>query len=74
MKATAQEFSSVTLDSSWLKTGVDTAQTLLNILTQIEANAGVIPLIFGGTAVVKAVKNFDKSNDFVLYGCESIVA
>ena len=74
MKATAQEFSNVTLDSSWLKTGVDTAQTLLNILTQIEANAGVIPLIFGGTAVVKAVKNFDKSNDFVLYGCESIVA
>ena len=74
LKATAQEFANVTLDSSWLKTGVDAAQTLLNILTQIEKYAGIIPLIFSGTAVVKAVKNFDKSNDFVLYGCESIVA
>ena len=74
MKATAQEFANVTLDSSWLKAGVDGAQSLLEILTKIEKFTGIIPLIFGGTAVVKAVKNFDKSNDFVLYGCESIVA
>lgn len=74
MKATAQEFANVTLDSSWLKGGVDTAQTLLEVLTQIEKYAGIIPLIFGGTAAVKAIRNFDKSNDFVLYGCESIVA
>ena len=74
MKATAQEFANVTLDSSWLKAGVDGAQTLLNLLTQIEKYAGIIPLIFGGAATVKAIKNFDKSNDFVLYGCESIVA
>lgn len=74
MKATAQEFANVTLDSSWLKAGVDGAQSLLEILTKIEKFTGIIPLIFGGTAVKKAFKNFDKSNDFVLYGCESIVA
>ena len=74
MKATAQEFANVTLDSSWLKAGVDGAQSLLEILTKIEKFTGIIPLIFGGTAAVKAFKNFDRSNDFVLYGCESIVA
>lgn len=74
MKATAQEFANVTLDSSWLKACVDGAQTLLEILTKIEKFTGIIPLIFGGKAAVKAIKNFDRSNDFVLYGCESIVA
>lgn len=74
LKATAQEFANVTLDSSWLKGGVDVAQSLLEILTKIEKYAGIIPLIFGGTALTKAFKNFDRSNDFVLYGCESIVA
>ena len=74
MKATAQEFANVTLDSSWLKAGVDGAQSLLEILTKIEKFTGIIPLIFGGTAAVKAFKNFDRSNDFVLYGCEPIVA
>ena len=69
-----QELSTTIANDNAISVLIDSGTTLLNILTQIEANAGVIPLIFGGTAVVKAVKNFDKSNDFVLYGCESIVA
>ena len=53
---------------------IDGLKLLLEILTKIIDYAGIIPLIFGGTAVKKAFKNFDKSNDFVLYGCKSIVA
>lgn len=74
LKATAQEFANVTLDSDFLKGIVDTAQILLNLLTKLEKFTGLIPLIFGGTAIVKAIKNFGSSNEFALYGCESIVA
>ena len=70
----AQEFWSVLIDSNTIKNGIDGLKLLLEILTKIIDYAGIIPLIFGGTAAVKAFKNFDRSNDFVLYGCESIVA
>ena len=70
----AQEFWSVLIDSNTIKNGIDGLKLLLEILTKIIDYAGMLPLIFGGTAIIGAVKNFDRSNDFVLYGCESIVA
>ena len=73
-KAQFQEFSSTLLSTDVFKVFVDSGTDFLNILTQIIDVGGIIPLIFGGTAVKKAFKNFDKSNDFVLYGCKSIVA
>lgn len=73
-KAQFQEFSSTLLSTDVFKTFVDSGTDFLNILTKLADVGGGIPLIFGGAAVVKAIKNFDKSNDFVLYGCESIVA
>lgn len=69
-----QSLSTTVIDSNVFKGLIDSGTTLLNILTQLIDVGGIIPLIFGGTAVVKAIKNFDRSNDFVLYGCESIVA
>lgn len=69
-----QSLSTTAIDSNIFKGLIDSGTTLLNILTQLIDVGGGIPLIFGGTAVVKAIKNFDRSNDFVLYGCESIVA
>lgn len=70
----AQEFWSVLIDSDTIKNGIDGLKLLLEILTKIIEYADMLPLIFGGTAIIGAVKNFDRSNDFVLYGCESIVA
>lgn len=65
LKATAQEFANVTLDSSWLKTGVDAAQTLLNILTKLVDTFGSLGTAVTGFAVGKGitsfVKNFDNS-------------
>lgn len=73
-KAQFQELSTTAIDSNVFKGLIDSGTTLLNILTQLIDVGGGIPLIFGGTTIVKAIKNFDRSNDFVLYGCESIVA
>lgn len=70
----AQEFWSVLIDSNTIKNGIDGLKLLLEILTKIIEYADMLPLIFGGTIMAGAVKNFDRSNDFVLYGCESIVA
>lgn len=69
-----QSLSTTAIDSNVFKGLIDSGTTLLNILTQLIDVGGIIPLIFGGTTIVKAIKNFDRSNDFVLYGCESIVA
>lgn len=69
-----QSLSTTTINSNVFKGLIDSGTTLLNILTQLIDVGGGIPLIFGGTTIVKAIKNFDRSNDFVLYGCESIVA
>ena len=69
-----QSLSTTVIDSNVFKGLIDSGTTLLNILTQLIDVGSIIPLIFGGTAVVKAIENFDRSNDFVLYGCESIVA
>ena len=73
-KAQFQSLSTTAIDSNIFKGLIDSGTTLLNILTQLIDVGGGIPLIFGGTTIVKAIKNFDRSNDFVLYGCESIVA
>lgn len=73
-KAQFQELSTTAIDSNVFKGLIDSGTTLLNILTRLIDVGGGIPLIFGGTTIVKAIKNFDRSNDFVLYGCESIVA
>ena len=59
MKATAQEFANVTLDSSWLKAGVDAGQSLLEILTQIMDVGGGIPAVLGAIGAVKLFQNLD---------------
>ena len=59
MKATAQEFANVTLDSSWLKAGVDGAQTLLEILTKIMDVGNGIPAVLGAIGGVALFKNLD---------------
>lgn len=59
MKATAQEFANVTLDASWLKAGVDGAQSLLEILTQIMDVGGGIPAVLGAIGAVKLFQNLD---------------
>ena len=65
MKATAQEFANVTLDSSWLKAGVDGAQTLLEILTQIIDVGGGIPLMLGAIGGVNLFKNLDQPKSWL---------
>lgn len=60
MKATAQEFANVTLDSSWLKTGVDGAQVLLEVLTKIMDVGGGIPAVLGAIGAVKLFENLDQ--------------
>ncbi|MGF0101974.1 phage tail tape measure protein [Bariatricus sp. SGI.019] len=65
MKATAQEFANVTLDSSWLKAGVDGAQTLLEILTQLMDVGGGIPLMLGAIGGVKLFKNLDQPKSWL---------
>ena len=59
MKATAQEFANVTLDSSWLKAGVDGAQSLLEFLTRIMDVGGGMPLMLGAIGGTAFFKNLD---------------
>lgn len=59
MKATAQEFANVTLDSSWLKAGVDAGTALLDILTQIMDVGGGIPALFAAIGGIQIFKNLD---------------
>lgn len=65
MKATAQEFANVTLDASWLKAGVDGAQSLLEILTQIMDVGGGIPAVLGAIGAVKLFKNLDQPKSWL---------
>lgn len=60
MKATAQEFANVTLDSSWLKAGVDAGQSLLEILTKILDVGNGIPAILGTIGGIAFFKNLDQ--------------
>lgn len=65
LKATAQEFSNVTLNSDWLKGAVDSAQSLLEIFTNIAGlgnGAGLLGLIGGGAGAVSFFKNLDWAN------------
>lgn len=73
-KAQFQELSTTTIDSDLFKGAIDSGTGLLNILTKIIDVGGGIPAIFATIGSIKLFKNFGSSNEFALYGCESIVA
>lgn len=69
-----QVFSNDFLNSNFLKGCIDFLASVLNLLDLLIKNIGVIPTLLGGAGIVAIIKNFGSSNEFALYGCESIVA
>ena len=72
--ATFQKLSNTTLNSSFLKNVVDIGTDALNILDGLIDKIGILGTIGAGAGLVALIKNFGNSNEFALYGCESIVA
>lgn len=60
-KASFQELSNVTLDSSILKGAIDAGTTLLNLLTKIIDVGGGIPTMLAAIGGVSFFKNLDQS-------------
>lgn len=58
-KAQFQELSNTTLDSSFLKGGVDAGTEFLNILTQIIDKTGILMPILSGVGIAGFIKNLD---------------
>lgn len=73
-KAQFQELSGAFIGTDFLKGAVDGGTAFLNVLTFVIDKAGTLPTILGGIGIAKSIKNFGSSNEFALYGCESIVA
>lgn len=69
-----QSLSTTLLNSDLFKAVVDSGTGLLEILTSIIDTFGLLPTVIGGVSLAKSIKNFGSSNEFALYGCESIVA
>ena len=69
-----QVFSNDFLNSNFLKGCIDFLTSVLNLLDLLIKNIGVIPTLLGGAGIGAIIKNFGSSNEFALYGCESIVA
>lgn len=59
-KAQFQEFSTVTFNSDFLKTGIDMGTGFLNVLTQIIDKVGLLGTIGAGVGVTALFKNLDK--------------
>ena len=56
LTATWQNFSQVVVNGDFVKTLLDTANTLLSVVTQIVDGLGVIPTLIGGAAITKLVR------------------
>lgn len=69
-----QVFSNDFLNSNFLKGCIDFLTSVLNLFDLLIKNIGVIPALLGGAGIGAIIKNFGSSNEFALYGCESIVA
>lgn len=69
-----QDLSNTFISTDLFKSLVDTGTGFLTVLTEIIDKVGSLPLILGGVGIAKTIKNFGSSNEFALYGCESIVA
>ena len=74
LQAAFQKFSTTTVNSDFLKGIVDTGTEALNILSQLIDKFGVFATLGAGAGIVALIKNFGSSNEFALYGRESIVA
>lgn len=74
LQAAFQKLSTTTVNSDFLKGIVDTGTEALNILSQLVDKFGVFATLGAGAGIVALIKNFGSSNEFALYGCESIVA
>lgn len=72
--ASFQKLSNTTLDSGFLKGIVDTGTTILEVLDAIIDKIGLLGTIAAGAGITALIANFGSSNEFALYGCESIVA
>ena len=62
LQAAFQGLAQVTIDDSWLKSGVDSATILLNLITQIVDKIGIIPTIIAGTIGGKLIKTISSFN------------
>ena len=74
LQAAFQKFSTTTVNSDFLKGIVDTGTGALNLLDSLIDKFGVLATLGAGAGIVALIKNFGSSNEFALYGCESIVA
>ena len=66
LTASWQNFSQVVIDSDFAKFLLDTANSLLNAVTQIVDVFGVIPTLISGTAITKLVRG-GKPKGFNIY-------
>ena len=57
LSSTWQEFSNIILNPKFLKSGIDTLSTLLNLLGKIIDSFGVLPTLLGGLSIVGSFKN-----------------
>lgn len=73
-KNAAQSLSNTALDSSFLKDIVNTGTGALEVLDWIIDKIGLLATLGTGVGIVKFIKNIGSSNEFALYGCESIAA
>lgn len=74
LQASFQELSADFMSSDFLEGSVDILRSIVEILDFIIARFGTLATVIGTVSVVQLIRNFGSSNEFALYGCESIVA
>ena len=57
LSSTWQEFSNIFLNSKFLKGGIDTLSTLLDLFGKLVDTVGVLPTLLGGLSIVGSFKN-----------------
>ena len=73
---------STTMQSAWhniinekdVTPVIDVLQNFANVIDSLTEKLGLFGTIGVGAGIVALIKNFGNSNEFALYGCESIVA
>lgn len=69
-----QKMSTTFISSKFFKTLIDGGTEFLSIITKLIESIGALGTISIGIGFGDLLKNFGSSNEFALYGCESIVA
>lgn len=74
LKSSFQTLSTDFIDADLFKGGVETLTDFVDLVDKLISSLGGVPAAIGAIGIVELIKNFGSSNEFALYGCESIAA